>query len=488
MRLEFEGDWDPREATAIANQLKKSMGMSDSGLDELTPEQITLPKLLSPRQRKLIEMIRTAGKKALEECGEGEECELPPDWEEYALSKGALSTGQVKVSPKGKFRLNQNRRWERIDDDQNSSSIQVGSNGLDVGSFELPPTTGDFGWGVYLPVLAEPSGGLRLRLRLDLSPDAMISDEEFYDLESDFTENVGLMLDSKGVKAIARTEDETVTLLMVRDSSDIKPLGIVAGSGTVPGGKLRFNLVNLETREDHLVADVEMVEDGESLQKSAATAKRSTLQSASYLNGTKLLATSAPELDRVLVRQAVEACKRDMDFGSVRVQLAAGVPDFLSSANAFCLPSDQVVWLCPHDPQAAIATFTSELAVRLQSAVRAGAMPGDVALNVLAVAAKLTPQRWLELLIKRYAGASLVEAKFNILAGGEPPARYMNLLVGRGLAHWGNRRAIVECMAEDFRCAHDFGGLPNLITLEWDLAVPALARLGQQVLTNYLKD
>jgi hypothetical protein len=46
----------------------------------------------------------------------------------------------------------------------------------------------------------------------------------------------------------------------------------------------------------------------------------------------------------------------------------------------------------------------------------------------------------------------------------------MGLLAGRGLAHWGNRRAIAECMAEDYRRAFDPAGLPNEVTMAWDLA------------------
>jgi hypothetical protein len=498
MQLTFEGDWNPEDAEAIALHLKKSLGMEgSSGLDELTPETISgdFPNLLSKRQKKLIGMLRIAGKKALIQCTDedGNDCEQPPDWDEYQLGKG-LTIGALKIGKGGqRYRLNQSKRWERVAAaDSLPGYVDYSQPSAGVGAFQFPVEDGEFGRGIYFPVLPLPGGGLTIRVRLDLTPDELIDQDTFYDYERDLSQDTGLVLDSKGVKAIAKTEGAQVTLLMVRDRSEIEPMGILAGSGGVPSGRVRFNLVNLDMREDGAIADLEMLGDEPTaaLSKSVQSmGNRSTLQSNSKLSGVRLVRTSAPALDRALVRRAVERCKTDgVEFEHIKVALVQGVPDFLPAmTHAFCLPSDRTVSLCPHDPQAAIAGFAGQLATRLQAAVRVGAIPGDVALEVLAKAAKLTPEWWLEMLIKRYVGAVLVAD--SRMLDGEPSTDwlgYINLLGGRGLAWWGNRRAIAECMAEDYRCAHDPDGLPNLITLEWDLACPAQARMCQQLLLRKL--
>lgn len=489
MEIEFIGDWAESDAAAIARSLQKSLGMGDGIAEELNPPAVSdFPSLLSARQKKLLEMLRQAGGRALELCAEGEECDSDrPDWSDYAqpMAKG-LTAGQIRITPKGRFRLNQKRRWEKIDDGDGPEITAP------IGTFEFPLTDGEYGRGVYLPVLPTATGGVRLRVRLALAPEQLISDEQFFDYENDLSQDTELILDSHQVRAIARsTNDGTVDLLMVREPDDIRPLGIVAGSGAIPSGTPRFNLVSLQEGDGYLTADIEMVDNGNTdfLAKSASISRHSSLQSASLLHGTKLVRTSAPPLDRALVRHAIERCKSDgLSFDAVQVCLVQGVPDFLPKmTRAFCLPSDAKVCLCPHDPQGAIASQCSELAKRLQAAVSSNAIAPDMALDILARASQLDPQWWLEGVIKRYVGAVLCERQWDVLNGGQPPERYMALLVGRGVQHWGNRRAIAECMAEDFRCAYDPAGLPNLVTMEWDAAVPGLARASQQLLLTLLE-
>lgn len=492
--IEFRGEWHPDDAHRIALELQKSLGMGDGeGIPaDLNPPQITgdLQPLLSARQKKLVEMLKRAGKKAVLECEPGEECDTATDWDGYSLKK-SLSTGQMRVTPKGRFRLNSNRRWERVDDDSpttGTGTLAPSGGGGSMGQFDFDKTDGEFGRGIYFPVLSEPTGGLRIRLRLLVRPGDLVSDEEFYNLENDLSLDTDLILDSKGVKAIARTEGDRVTLLMVRDGRDIEPMGIVANSGAVPTGTPTFQLVKLEQRDDGCIVDVEMVDLAATLAKSAKVARRGTLESKSYLEGTPLIRTSAPPLDRQLVRKAVDRCKLDgVPMDAVQVCMVQGVPDFLPRmTHAFCLPSDLRVCLCPHDPQGAISYLCDELATRLQTAVRAGAIAGDTALEILACAARLSPDWWLEMVIKRYVGAALCERRWGILNGGEPPRDYMALLVARGAGYWGNRKQIAECMAEDFRCAYDPAGLPNLVCLEYDAALPGVARAAQQLLLKGL--
>jgi hypothetical protein len=109
-------------------------------------------------------------------------------------------------------------------------------------------------------------------------------------------------------------------------------------------------------------------------------------------------------------------------------------------------------------------------------------MPGDVALEILARGARLNPQWYLEMCIKRMVGAILCDRTFPDL----PPAGYLDFLSGRGVEFWGDRQSIYECMAEDYRCAHDPSGLPNMVAMEFDSAVPALARTCQQALLRGL--
>lgn len=510
--IEFIGDWNRAQAEAIAASLQKSLGAGDGGgAEALVPdlEDNPTPGLLSKRQRRLIDLWRQAGSEAFQgaiaddslgkalgsstwvdpqtEHRCGPDCDH--DWESVyggdSLSRrGVLSKaiGSLKRENGVTYRLNANNRWERF-------AVPQGSGNVDP-ELRFFPTNGEFGQGVYLAV-GEPAGWLRVRLRINVAPTEMISDEQFYDLENDLTFNTPLLLTNKGVKAIAKTEGDRVSLLMVRSSSDIEVQGAISGSGVLPeGNDYRYKLVRLSPQQDSLVVDVEVTPpDAEPLTKAAITESKVLFTPGSPLNGSPLVPVHRPPLPRALVRAAVERCKLDgVDLNGIRIKLAAVVPDFLPPDTvAFCLPEDQAIVLVAHDPVVAIANQAQMLTRRLKTAVRAGAIGGEEALDILQRATALTPEWWLEMLIKRYAGAIHGARAGCIMGGGDHPwGRYLSLLRARGAEHWGDRRAIAECMAEDYRVAHDPAGIPNLQTMLWDVACPEIARMAQQVLLSEL--
>jgi hypothetical protein len=491
--LIFEGDW-PDGHVAKIESLAKSLSMGD--MEDLNPPTVTgdLKSMLSDRQKKLINQFKKAGRAAFDAaCLDGDKCDRPEDWDAYDLKK-ALNPGAMKVNSKGTFRLNSNNRWTRVDDDG------AGFSNQQVGQFQFPVSDGEFGRGVYLSVPREPSGNLRLRAKCAIATDEIISDEEFWEMDADLSGDIELALDSRGIKAVFKSADDAVVQIMIRDRADIIPLGVLAGSGTIAQGTPDYRVVAIQRNPDDLVLDLEMgsLEQEEDLEKSASQQRKLVFSSASHLDGTKLVRASIPPLDRGLVRKAIARCKLDgVDFDNIQIRMLPGAPDFLSMpVRAFCLPSDGVINLVPHTPQKAISALCSDLAERMQAAVNAGALTGESALEVVAIAARMDEEWWLEFCLKRLAGAILCDRRFHVMTYDEPPGdtisldppvKYMELLAMRGVAHWGSRRAIAECMAEDYRVAHDPAGLPNLVTLEWDVAVPAIARACQQILLSELK-
>ncbi|MDA0269049.1 MAG: hypothetical protein O3A14_19340 [Cyanobacteria bacterium] len=498
--IEFVGDWPESEAKAIAQSLQKSLGVGSGGGAEALVQDLEdnpTPGLLSKRQRRLIDLWRQAGSGAFQgaiagggdlakalsstqvehQCGPG----CLHDWESvYGWGSLAKAVGSLKRENGVTYRLNANNRWERF---------EAASGGGEVDpELRFYPSDGEFGRGVYLAV-GEPSGWLRVRLRIDVTPAEVLSDEQFYELENDLAADTGLLLTNKGIKAIAKTEGDRVSMLMIRNSGDIEVQGAIAGSGTLPEGTdYRYRLVRLSPQPDGIVADVEVSPpDSEPLSKGAITESKVLFAPGSPLNGSPLVAVHRPALSRTLVRKAVERCKLDgVNLDGIRVKLAAAVPDFLpKSTVAFCLPEDRAIVLVAHDPAAAIAQQAQMLTRRLQTAVRAGAISGEEALDILQRATSLSPEWWLEMLIKRYAGAIHAAALGCIMTTDDNPwGRYLDLLRARGVEHWGDRKAISECMAEDYRVAHDPAGLPNLHTMLWDVACPEIARMAQQVLLN----
>lgn len=479
-KIEFRGDWDPKDAEAIARSLSKSLSMGD-----IEDAGLSFPELLSARQKKLIELLKQGTRAAL--C-EGEECDSDPvDWDEYSLKKAELSIGQVRHTPKGSFRLNSNRRWERIQTQDDALPVikPIEASAVNWGAFRFPVEHGEFGDGVYFSV-SMPLGGLRLRLSLHMPPNQIISDEEFYELEDDLTLDTSLILDSKGIRAIARTVGENVITLCIRDPKDINILGIVGGSGSVPQGTPAFNLVSVSRSGDMFTVEVEMIE-ASALGKTASVSRRSTFHSNSFLSGSPLVRTAAPALDRAMIRRAIARCKADgVPIDQVEISLVPGHPDFLSGMiRSYCLPSDGRICLAPHSPERAIASLAKDWAERMKVAVSVG-VDAASALDVVAHAAAMSDEWWIEHLIKRYTGAILCDRAFGLLGGGNPPSEYMSLLVARGAGHWGDRRSVALCMAEDYRIAHDPAGLPNAVCAEWDLLLPGLARASQHLLSSLL--
>lgn len=477
-QIEFEGDFSPDEIQAIAQALaielqtlQKSVGIGDG---ESIPEDLVPPTIAADPgpSKSLLQLWQAGGGQLLgkgeDECGR----DRTMAWDVYDLQKAEIFPGAIKRGKDGsRYVLNHNRRWVRQGGADNG--------GINPGAFDFPESWGDFGRGVYLPVYPQTTGYIRLRARIDCNAQQFISADEFYDLEADLTENLELILDGRGVRCIGVTEGDRITQLIVRDNRWIEPLGVIANSGEVPTGRPEFRIVQYRQDPDAVVVDIEFADQGGDL-----LAK--SLQSESYLHGSPLVPVSESKLDRVLVRNAIARLRLDgVPIDQVVVRCLDGRPDFLPDCCAFCLPSDGVINLLPHSPQAAIQSLVRELSDRLAIAVQSG-VPADSALKVAAQAANLDPQWWLEIILKRYCGSILIQRAGGIDAPQFRP--YLNMLAGRGLRFWGDRRTVAECFAEDYRCAFDPAGLPNLVTLEWDLLAPGYSRLCCQQLLNSLGD
>jgi hypothetical protein len=510
--LEFIGDWEPTEAQAIAAQfqqtlLAKSLGVSDGGGAEVSVQQLEdnpspkltarpIQKLLSKRHKRRIEMLRQA--KTFERAGLEKSADLGDDshvcgtdcthsWDDYTLGDGTLlkAVGTLKRDAQGRtYKMNANKRWERFDPSGSSGGMP---------EFRFSPTDGEFGRGVYFPVLQSPQGYLRLRVRANLSGPELIGDEQFHALETDFAHDINSVLDSKGVRAIVQTEGQTATVLCVRSPQDLQVLGAVADSGQLPpGADYDYQLVKLTPADDHIVIDVEVSPGGGAIApQGQELIKAAKIFGGSPLSGTVLTPVSSAPLDRALLRSAVERCKLDgVPVGEVAIALVDGVPDYLplETTYAYCLPSQGTIYIAHHDPAAALAQHQRMLTRELRAATRAGALPSDVALEVLLAAQSIDGEWWLEHHIKRFTGAILAARVHDIATAEDvgPWVRYVGLLAARGLSHWGSRRAIAECMAEDYRCAHDPAGFPNEVTMLWDLAVPSVARMAQQELLRVI--
>ena len=490
--IELVGEWSDNDASAVIAAIRKSLGVDDGGGAEATVEETIMPDLAEKNRKRLLELWRQAGSAAFpnlsKSAGVEESHECGPDcdhsWNDYGnLQKAVL--GQLRRDPKGRtYRFNANSRWTRF---------EVGGSGgelPDPTQFTFPVIEGEFDRGVYFPVVGASSGYLRLKLRLDIDPGEIISDTEFYDLEDDMARNIGLLLDAKNVKAIAKAEGNKVTMLMVRDSDDIQVLGAIAGSGELPEGNYEYQLVSLDVKDDHVLCEVETApvdESGLSLQKSLRTVKK--LWSGN-LSGMRAIPNGKPSLNRQLVRQAVANCDRcGVPVGDVKVRLTEGAPDWLSpDTYAFCLPTEDTVFLCNHDPREAIDRQVRRVTLQLMEAAAADAIDPHEAMEIVGRAASVTPCEWLESLIKHYTGAILCARVQCIMTETYPGVwhRYLSLLASRGLEYWGNRHSIAKCMAEDYRVINDPSGLPNQVTMLWDQANPAIARVCQQVLVTTL--
>lgn len=498
MELEFIGDWDLQQAQAIAATLQKSLGTDPGGGAETSLQQLEdnpIQQLLSKRQKRLLELLQEAGSKTFatplaktlwtddHECGPG--CEHTWDYGLGDLSK-ALQ-GAIKHDGQGRaYQLNSNNRWQRY---------SVGYQAPQPTSFHFTPELGIYGRGVYLPILESPQGYARLRVRLNLSPAELISDDQFYELEGNFAEDLTHVLDRQGVRGIIQTNGEAVTLLCVRSPEDLQVLGLINDSGIVPSGPdYRYRLSSFAVEDDHWTLDLELSPAGESLSPQGGEALSKAAKAKAFdnspLSGTKLMPGPRGQLSRQLLRDACDRCRADgLLTDGITIKLVSGRPDWLSSdTKAFCYPPTQTVYLVDHDPTAAIAERLRMLSRELTSAAHHGAIDYSMALATLQDALQLSPQRWLEHLLKRYVGACLMARQHDLMTSSDygPWQPYLALLPARGLEYWSSRRAIVECMAEDFRLALDPEGLPNRVTMLWDLVTPAIARLSQQRLLGIM--
>lgn len=456
--LIFEGDWSDDEIGQIA-PLLKSFGMGDSaGIPDTLTLPTIAPGLLSKRQKELIELWRNAGTAAME-FNEDEEPDRLLDWSEYDLHKTVV--GARKTNPKTgtQYQFTAKHRWQKTG---GTSKTSVPSELI---NFRFPIAPGKFGEGVYLPA-GEQLGNLLIRVRINIKESELISPDKFDDLEEDMNVDMSLVLDAQEIKGIVSGDG-----LMVRSPSDIEIMGILNGSGSIPSGVPKFVLVDLVNRDDYLLADIAFGEESAPLEKSISDGS---------IQGTRLLPAS-PSLNRELVREAIAHCKEaSIPVDQIKVRILPGIPDFLPhTTHAFCLPIDGIIHLCPHDPDSAIADFLRQLGDRLWHGLNQNAISSEDAFSVLQSATQLTASDWLQMLLTRFTGAILIERSQSLWGD------YLKLLSGRGVEYWGDRGAIAECMAEDYRCALS-PGIPNLITLEWDLASPAIARLAQQTLLNTL--
>jgi len=377
------------------------------------------------------------------------------------LSKTVV--GARKVNPKtGKqYQFTSKHRWQAIGGEAKTTVPS------DLVNFRFPIAPGKFGEGVYLAA-GEQRDRLLIRVRIKIKDSELINPEQLEELDEDITADLSLVLDARQVKGVISADG-----LMVRSPADIEILGILDGSGSVPSGVPKFVLVDLVRQGDFMMADVAFDEESAPLEKSITDGA---------IAGTRLMPVDA-SLDRELVRAAIAQCKENgIPIDQVQVRILPGVPDFLPpDTHGFCLPVDGVVNLCPHDPDVAIANFLRQMGDRLQRGLTEGANIPEDAFLTLYTAVQMTAVDWLAMLITRYVGAILI---------ARSPGRwgdYLKLLGGRGVGFWHDRGAIAECMAEDYRCAM-MPSVLNLITLEWDLACPAIARLSQQTLLNALPD
>jgi hypothetical protein len=468
--IEFTGDWSDAEIRSIAPLLQKSFGLGDGIPDTLQPPTIATPGTLSARQKKMLELWRKAGAAPL--VDEEEPCEDDrEDWRAYRLEKAIV--GSQKTDPKtGKqYVFTQKHRWQRVGASAHLVSKQDSQLRFTV-------SDGEFGEGVYFPI-SPPIGAFQVRLRLEATPSEIITQDKFEEIEQDLTIDLPMALDAAQVKGVVKVEDKPV-LMMVRSPHLLTALGVISGSGNPAGSNA--HIINMEERPDHIILDVEFVGETADLNKSAS--QRKTYPSTTHLDGSKLI-PSTLEFDRQLIRNVVKQCQIECD-NLARVSLLSGTPDFLAPGTvAFTLPQDGVIYVCPHNPQVALEQFKLRMGDRLKAAISAGAIGVDDAFNLLAFVSRLNAEEYLGILLKRYSGA------IAIYNGGEIDSpkwkSYLKLLAARGVQYWGSRRAILECMAEDYRCIHN-PKLPNLVTLEWDLQCPAIARMCQQIIAKTLKD
>lgn len=474
MELIFEGDWPQHLIQDVAATLKKSLGTGEGEGAEATV-QTTVAGLLSPRQRRLIELFRQGGEKAflwgkLQE--QSPESADPEEWEAYQsknLAKAVVGTLQYRD---GKlYQLNPNHRWQRYESDR--PALQPFT-----GVLNFPVTDGEFGRGVYLPIARRPQNGLLLRVRLNLPQKALISDSDFARLEDDLTTDLNLLLNLENIGGVVRLDREGLPdLLFLRFPQDLQVLGVLGGSP--PGeGDVTYHLLHFERYPDYSLADIEV--------RPAAhnTLTKAALKSTTALDGLPMR-PAAPLLERSLVRAALHRLNSlGVDITGISIRLSNAVPNLLPvPVHAFCLPHDRTIYLAPHDPMQAIQWFTQQLGQRLERSLVAGAIAPETALQILQSVATFSPEDWLVGLLLYFVGAIRCW-EVSCLMGGDLKVwrRYCQIAALRGWT--GDRRHLASLAAQDYRSL--YFSVPNFDALEWDFAVPTLAHLGQSELLYVL--
>lgn len=457
--IEFIGDWDPAQVDQAVVALRKSLGMGAAQGADSTLETTVIG--LSPRQQKLIDLLRKASHQS-------PESQDPPEWDDVYLTKSAW-VGQRKITADGRvLTLNSNRRWQRSEEPSpKGSPSPAAASALSAISF--PITDGSYGRGVYLPVRDSAGDGLKLRVRLGVDPDLVIPDAKFHELADNYAQDLDVVLDGHGIRGIAELgPGEQINQLVVRDPADLSILGSIGGSH-VPR-QMSFAVVDLNPTDDGILLDIELVEQ-EALNKAA----RTTFPSTTGLKGSRL--QLGGEVQRSTLRAAVGHLRRwGVDLGGIALKTLPGVPDFASGSILISELDSHVIYLCPGDIGSQLRAWVGQLTHRLERAVAAEAMLADEALSVLKAAALLMPCEWLAHRILTMIGANRIPDS----------DLYRKILAGRGLAHWGTEALIRECIGEDYRTLFTGLGIPNLITLEWDCLCPEYARMGQHLIKNAL--
>jgi len=271
----FEGDFSDREICERSAQLKKFLGTGDGGGAEATV-QLTVAGMLSPRQRKLIDLWRKAGECKLgdDRCDDSE----PESWEDYDKPLGKAAIGAIQYRNGKPYVFNKNHRWESHDATATSTAGMGNASG---GRFSFLPQDGEYGKAVYLPIeRSSLPDALILRCSLNIAPSQMISGAEFLALENNLAQDIDLTLNSKNIRAIVETHGETVTLLCIRDPGDIEVMGMINGS--VPEGEIKYKLVGLQEEGDRMIVEIQAQPmDAQPLDKSATVSGHSTWQSES---------------------------------------------------------------------------------------------------------------------------------------------------------------------------------------------------------------
>ena len=466
-KIHFDGDWTPEEVQQYTNLIKFGAGEGDGAAD--TIETSVAGGLLSARQKRLLKLFRESVEAGRKACSEGIHCE--PQQLSDDLQKSLF--GRITHSAEGEIKRDRpSQKWVR--DRASSGSYES------ITGFSFFTENGEFGNGVYLPVAKTVGGGVRIRVHLNLTPSQLISEKRFNDLE-DFIVPLDVQLDRENIRAIAQRGNKGVDLLFIRDPNDIEVLGVVEGSGTLPDNinSVAYQLVWLDEGEN-LTAELEVKSQDitESLQKS--------LFQESKLNS-KSRKAYAPSLSKQSIREAIKRCRKDeIPIDQVKIEVVNEFPDYLPDCLAFCYPSESKIYLVNHDPLEQIHKRQQMLIHQLSSAIEEGVIDPKVAMDAIAQAGKIDENWWLEELIKHYVGICLISKICNPLTttNFSPLNQYLAFLSGRGLTM--RRQNIVRCVGEDYRCAYDPFGLPNLEIPIADLALPEVSAIVRQTLINLL--